>query len=247
MHSFYVISWIQTLPLFELTLTDTWGSIKSSRLKVDLASNTIPLAKTLGESWDDFWPGNAQYRYCRQLQRGMPGLSRLGLYLHVNSLLAILWRQMHCRPAGGVSRPKYVSYTPYSLSVFKIKIKSSLDTSSGRWTQMYFMKNGTFKASPARPKIKKQVYKYCCIDCQQKIICSCLMLKNSSEVSPFSFYFIYLVIFLTASWWGQKEEPLMKKKITRMRLGNHQFTFKFAVENCNRVSRMDKIESVLNN
>lgn len=38
----------------------------------------------------------------------------------------------------------------------------------------------------------------------------------------------------------------MKKKITRMRLGNHQFTFKVAVENCNRVSRMDELERVLN-
>lgn len=104
---------------------------------------------------------------------------------------------------------------PTAYQFFKIKIKSSLDTSSGRWAQMYFMKNGTFKASPARPKIKKQVYKYCCIDCQQKTICSCLTLKkNSSEVSPFLFY-LFSYCFLTVSWWGQEEEPLMKEK-------NHQ-------------------------
>lgn len=70
--------------------------------------------------------------------------------------------------------------------------------------------------------------------------------KTSSEVSPFLFY-LFSYCFLTVSWWGQEEEPLMKKKITRMRLENHQFTFKVTVENCNRVSRMDELESVLNN
>lgn len=216
MHSFYVISWIQTLPLFELTLTDAWGSTKSSWLKVDLASNSMPLAKTLGESWDDFWPGNAQYRYCRQLQRGMPGLSRLSLYLHVNSLLAIFWRQMHRRPAGGVSRPKYVSYTPYSLSVCRIKIKSSLDTSSGRWAQMYFMKNGTFKASPARPKIKKQVYKYCCIDCQQKIICSCLTLKKLFRGLSFFILFYLFSNFFNCVLAGAGRGTFDKEKFTKI-------------------------------
>jgi hypothetical protein len=33
------------------------------------------------------------------------------------------------QPAGVVSRPKYVSYTPYSLPIFKIKIKYL-------WTQL---------------------------------------------------------------------------------------------------------------
>lgn len=45
-------------------------------LKEKLANFSMPLAKKIqAQFWLLFWSGNTQYQYCRQLQKGMPGLS----------------------------------------------------------------------------------------------------------------------------------------------------------------------------
>lgn len=83
-------------------------------LKANLASITMPLSAKSRLDLGCFLDRNAQYQYCRQLQKGMPGSPALNLYLHVNSLSAILWRQMNRRPAKGAARPKYANRTPLS-------------------------------------------------------------------------------------------------------------------------------------
>lgn len=105
-------------------------------LKVNLANSSAFGQEIQAPSWLLFGMGNAQYRYYRQLQKGMPGLSlALDLYLHVNSLSAILWRQMNRRPARGTASPKYTNHIPVPPWSFKNETRVkwvSLDTTSGR-------------------------------------------------------------------------------------------------------------------